>query len=171
MPCCSNVEAYRARWFALWPFQLICGKCTKVSFWGTHLIRLHPTSGCDMLHTNGAQYGFAFRCSSRYMYGSIWFGMLWTTSGGGPPWHDSTTGLVRVLFKRALGHTLMYMVHVIDWSEYHNSIPCLFPSFLKPKYSFGKWWKWKISLIGIVHKSCMSSQSPVNLFVRNHQFS
>ena len=43
--------------------------------------------------------------------------------------------------------------------------------YLKPKYSFGKWWKWKISLMGIVHKSCMSSQSPVNLFVRNHQFS
>ena len=43
--------------------------------------------------------------------------------------------------------------------------------FLKPKYSFGKWWKWKISLMGIVHKSCMSSQSTVNLFVRNHQFS
>ena len=42
---------------------------------------------------------------------------------------------------------------------------------LKPKYSFGKWWKWKISLMGIVHKSCTSSQSPVNLFVRNHQFS
>ena len=42
---------------------------------------------------------------------------------------------------------------------------------LKPKYSFGKWWKWKISLMGIVHKSCMSSQSPVNLFVWNHQFS
>ena len=37
---------------------------------------------------------------------------------------------------------------------------------LKPKYSFGKWWKWKNSLMGIVHKSCMSSQSPVNLFVR-----
>ena len=35
-------------------------------------------------------------------------------------------------------------------------------SRLKPKYSFGKWWKWKISLMGIVHKSCMSSQSPVN---------
>ena len=44
-------------------------------------------------------------------------------------------------------------------------------SKLKPKYSFGKWWKWKISLMGIVHKSCMSSQSPVNLFVRNHKFS
>ena len=43
-------------------------------------------------------------------------------------------------------------------------------SVLKPKYSFGKWWKWKISLMGIVHNSCMSSQSPVNLFVRNHQF-
>ena len=42
---------------------------------------------------------------------------------------------------------------------------------LKPKYSFGKWWKWKISLMGIVHKSSMSSQSPVNIFVRNHQFS
>ena len=25
--------------------------------------------------------------------------------------------------------------------------------------------------MGIVHKSCMSSQSPVNLFVQNHQFS
>ena len=25
--------------------------------------------------------------------------------------------------------------------------------------------------MGIVHKSCTSSQSPVNLFVRNHQFS
>ena len=37
---------------------------------------------------------------------------------------------------------------------------------LKPKYSFGKWWKLKIYLMGIVHKSCMSSQSPVNLFVR-----
>ena len=24
--------------------------------------------------------------------------------------------------------------------------------------------------MGIVHKSCMSSQSPVNLFLRNHQF-
>ena len=24
--------------------------------------------------------------------------------------------------------------------------------------------------MGIVHKSCMSSQSPVNLFVRNHQY-
>ena len=44
-------------------------------------------------------------------------------------------------------------------------------SKLKPKYSFGKWWKWKISLMGIVHKSCTSSQSPVNLFVRSHQFS
>ena len=43
--------------------------------------------------------------------------------------------------------------------------------FLKPKYSFGKWWKWKNSLMGIVHKSCISSQSPVNRFVRNHQFS
>ena len=42
---------------------------------------------------------------------------------------------------------------------------------LKPKYTFGKWWKWKISLMGIVHESCMSSQSPVNIFVRNHQFS
>ena len=42
---------------------------------------------------------------------------------------------------------------------------------LKPKYSFGKWWKLKFSIMGIVHKSCMSSQSPVNLFVRNHQFS
>ena len=29
----------------------------------------------------------------------------------------------------------------------------------------------KNSLMGIVHKSCMSSESPVNLFVRNHQFS
>ena len=37
---------------------------------------------------------------------------------------------------------------------------------LKPKYSFGKWWKLKISLMGIVHKSCTSSQSPVNIFVR-----
>ena len=46
-----------------------------------------------------------------------------------------------------------------------------FSQKLKPKYSFGKWWKWKISLMGIVHKSCMSSQSPVNLFVWNHQFS
>ena len=46
---------------------------------------------------------------------------------------------------------------------------CLMP--VKPKYSLGKWWKWKISLMGIVHKSCTSSQSPVNLFVRNHQFS
>ena len=27
---------------------------------------------------------------------------------------------------------------------------------LKPKYSFGKWWKWKNSLMGIVHKSCMN---------------
>ena len=35
---------------------------------------------------------------------------------------------------------------------------------LKPKYSFGKWWKWKISLMGIVHKSCMSSQSPCETF-------
>ena len=34
---------------------------------------------------------------------------------------------------------------------------------LKPKYSF-------VNLMGIVHKSCTSSQSPVNLFVRNHQF-
>ena len=42
---------------------------------------------------------------------------------------------------------------------------------LKPKYSFGKWWKWKISLMGIIHKICMSSLSPVNLFVRIHQFS
>ena len=24
--------------------------------------------------------------------------------------------------------------------------------------------------MGIIHKSCMSSQSPVNLFVQNHQF-
>ena len=46
-----------------------------------------------------------------------------------------------------------------------------YKSATKPKYSFGKWWKWKISLMGIVHKSCMSSQSPVNRFVRNHQVS
>ena len=53
--------------------------------------------------------------------------------------------------------------HLADW--------ILVKLSLKPKYNFGKWWKWKISLMGIVHNSCMSSQSPVNLFVRNHQFS
>ena len=55
----------------------------------------------------------------------------------------------------------------------HNQQKCFF-FFLKPKYSFGKWWKWKISLMGIVHKSCMSSQrgcesfcSKPSMFVEN----
>ena len=39
---------------------------------------------------------------------------------------------------------------------------------LKPMYSFGKWWKWKISLMGFVY---MSSKSPVNGFVWKHKFS
>ena len=62
-----------------------------------------------------------------------------------------------------------------DKTLYLKNVKCSgepkYMAALKPKYSFGKWWKWKISLMGIVHKSCMSSQSPVNLFVRNHQFS
>ena len=44
------------------------------------------------------------------------------------------------------------------------------PTWLKPKYSFGKWWKWKISLMGIVHKSSTSSQSPVNLLFETINF-
>ena len=37
---------------------------------------------------------------------------------------------------------------------------------LKPMYSFGKWWKWKMSLwvLFIFRVTCMSSKSPVNLF-------
>ena len=45
---------------------------------------------------------------------------------------------------------------------------------LKPKYSFGKiWWKWKISLMGIVHKSYKFSKpceyfcSKPSIFVEN----
>ena len=63
--------------------------------------------------------------------------------------------------------------------ERHNNIlnmlPCFDPLWftsslpgeeqnitLKPMYSFGKWCKWKISLMG-----CMSSKMPVNLFIWN----
>ena len=42
---------------------------------------------------------------------------------------------------------------------------------LKPMYSFGRWWKWKISLMGFVYRVVWVLKSPVDLFVWNHQFS
>ena len=61
---------------------------------------------------------------------------------------------------------ICFIAKFVDWIMFLRR--CLKPKY---RYSFGKWWKLKISLMGIVHKSFRSSQSPVNLFVRNHQFS
>ena len=58
---------------------------SEVPIWYT----LHPTPGCDTLHTSWAGDGFAFRRSSRYS-STVRFalhGTLWTTSGSGLPWH------------------------------------------------------------------------------------
>ena len=42
---------------------------------------------------------------------------------------------------------------------------------LKPMYSSGKWWNWKMSLISFVYRVVrVRTTSPVNLFVWNHQF-
>ena len=58
---------------------------------------MHSTPGCDMLKTNGAPYRFTFRHSLRYSL--VRFRMLWTTSGGGPPWHASTARFSLDAFK------------------------------------------------------------------------
>ena len=92
-----------------------------------------------------------------------------------------TTKFIQAQFRRA-GYLLRNMrgraekewireTTLSVYTLYTNATALNIFSCLKPKYSFGKWWKLKISLMGMVHKSCMSSQSPVNLFVQNHQFS
>ena len=80
MPCHDVPNHTRDRWFALQAFKCFCGKWTKGDLLGTLLVRLHPTPGCNTLHTNGAQSGFAFRRSLRHS--TVCLGMLWTTAGG-----------------------------------------------------------------------------------------
>ena len=56
-------------------------------------------------------------------------------------------------------------------SKQNTSIRSMIDEYLKPMYSFGKWWKWKISWMAFVYRVVWVLKSPVNLFVWNYQFS
>ena len=80
----SRAELNRARVVRFGSIQGLFWKMNQSGPpWYPFWCALHPTLVCDTLHTNGAQFEFAFRRLS--WHGTVRLGMLWTTLKSGPP--------------------------------------------------------------------------------------